>query len=495
MLHHYLEDALKLYDEGVYLKTSVETFSYRQVYEKCLFFEKLLKDHGLEKGDRILIYSSKNVASIVLMMACSMCEAVYVPVSSANPAVRAIYIAKETTPRFIFCDEPCRKAIIEAGLTLSLLGFEDGISMFSYVANTKSSAVSTEAAFILFTSGSTGTPKGVVISHSAARSFIDWAAQEFSIKDQDVLASIAPFNFDLSVFDIYVSASRGASLVLYSEDETKNAMLMGQKISFDKVTTIYATPTFYSTLALYGKLHKYDYASLKKILFAGEVFQLEVFYKLLEYWPDKIFANLYGPTETNVCTFYKVDSKRIDYPVFPIGKACDFAKLLLIDEQGREIEAKHVQGELLVSGDSLFTEYWNDPIKTTIATQVFKDGRKYYRTGDIVYKNENDNYVYVARNDRMIKKNGYRIEPLEVESAMLNYQGVTNTAVCYSKEKNQLVCFLESPESSNLDIAELKEFCQRKLPAYMIPDKFVLLQTMPMTSSGKVDLQVLNNEL
>ncbi len=215
----------------------------------------------------------------------------------------------------------------------------------------------------------------------------------------------------------------------------------------------------------------------------------------MEKWPDKNYANLYGPTETNVCTFFKVDLKEIDYPVFPIGKACEYASLLLIDEQGKEITTHNTRGDLLVAGQSLFNEYWNDPIKTKDSLFIDKQGQRYYKTGDIVYKNKDDNFVYVDRNDRMIKKNGFRIEPIEVEKVMINFPGITNVAVCFSKDKNQLCCFLESPGRIDVDSLELKKFCQRHLPAYMIPDKFVLLHTMPKTSSGKVDLQILNNQL
>ena len=234
---------------------------------------------------------------------------------------------------------------------------------------------------------------------------------------------------------------------------------------------------------------------MKKVLFAGEVFHLEVFKTLLGHWPNKNYANLYGPTETNVCTYFKVDLLQMDYPVFPIGKACEYASLLLVDEEGNEITVKNKRGELLVAGKSLFSAYWNDEVKTKSVTYIAKNKHRYYKTGDLAIKNDDGNFVYIGRNDRMIKKNGFRIEPFEIEQIMINYPGVSSVAVCFSKDKNQLCCFLESLENAENDVAELKKFCQKQLPAYMIPDKFVLLQSMPKTSSGKVDLQLLNNQL
>ncbi len=495
MLHQYIEEAVRLNAESTYLKTNESSLSFKQVYEQVLFFKELLVKNEIKNGDRVLIYSSKNAASIALMMACSMCQAVYVPVSSLNPALRAKYIILETAPSFILCDESCGKELMDSGLTLTPVHTFDVVRLYRYVPPKNNFVINPGTAFILFTSGSTGNPKGVVISHKAATIFVNWAAKEFGITSRDVLASIAPFNFDLSVFDIYVAVRKSATLVLYSEDTTKNALLMAQKISLDKVTTVYATPTFYSTLALYGKLQKYDYSYLKKVLFAGEVFHLDIFKTLLEHWPNKNYANLYGPTETNVCTYFKVDLLQMDYPVFPIGKACEYASLLLMDEEGNEITVKNKRGELLVAGQSLFSAYWNDEVKTKSVTYIAKNKQLYYKTGDLVIKNDDGNYVYLGRNDRMIKKNGFRIEPFEIEQIMINYPGVSNVAVCFSKDKNQLCCFLESMENAENDVAELKKFCQKQLPTYMIPDKFVLLQSMPKTSSGKVDLQLLNNQL
>ena len=266
-------------------------------------------------------------------------------------------------------------------------------------------------------------------------------------------------------------------------------------ISADQISTIYGTPTFYSTLANYGKLNKYNYSSLKNVLFAGEVFHPENFYILLKYWPNKNYTNLYGPTETNVCTFYKLDTKNTNYAVFPIGKNCDFALLLIVDENDNAITEIHKNGELLVSGKSLFNEYWNDQLKTQSSSFINKDHIRYYRTGDIVYKDNSENLVYVNRKDRMIKKNGFRIEPREIEQVLLTFPNVSNAAVLLSVSKNQLICFLETPDKTEEIFLKLKLFCQIHLPLYMIPDKFITLVAMPKTSSGKVDLLALDKQL
>lgn len=493
-LHHYFEEAIVSHGVKTYIQSSTESLSYQQLIDLSHTFSSIFIAHGLLPQDRVVVYSSKNAASIAMMVAVSRGESIYIPISSINPIHRAALIIDETTPRFIVCDRNCSEALSKTDRQLTKVYEENDTVIF---LNELSSPISFNyakaIAFILFTSGSTGVPKGVAISHHAAKTFIDWAADTFNITEEDRLSSIAPFNFDLSVFDIYVTAKKKATLLLYTEDETKNALLMAQRLDQDEVTTIYGTPTFFTTLAYYGKMHKYVYARLKNVFFAGEVFLPENFNKLLEYWKDKSFVNLYGPTETNVCTYYEVQENLPRHTNFPIGKLCDYATGLILDDKDHVLTNANEEGELLIGGDSLFDHYWNDNTKTEAALFIDQFDHVFYRTGDIVSLNTNGEYVYIARKDRMIKKNGYRIEPSEIEKVVVNYPNVSHAAVLFSKEKNQLFCFMESRELLDKQILEVKIFCQNYLPSYMIPDKFVTLTLMPKTSSGKIDLQALKS--
>jgi len=486
-LHHYLDQAIALDGTKTYLKTSERSHTYGRVNDMADNYQDQLRKSGASAGDRVVIYSSKNASSVALMAACSRMGVIYVPVSSLNPAGRAAHIIEETKAILVFCDEACTSALRESELDLKFKESRQTMSVFQYADPSGNSIPDDDTAFILYTSGSTGRPKGVAISHRAAMVFVAWSVHTFKITNEDVLTSIAPFNFDLSVFDLYVSAMTGATLLLYTEQETKNARLMAMRLSEDKATTIYGTPTFFTTLAYFGKLDRYDFSSLTNVLFAGEVFPPENFSRLYAAWGEKNYFNLYGPTETNVCTYHKVDLNALPEKAFPIGKCCAYAGSILVDEEDKPINSG--EGELLISGDSLFNGYWKDAEKTQESLFHAEDGIDYYRTGDIASLNDQGEYIYVGRKDRMIKKYGFRIEPSEIENAVLGHERVSIAAVLLDSAANKLVCFVETNDKDLQ--SSLREHCLRSLPQYMVPDKFVIFDSMPRTSSGKVDLQSL----
>jgi len=490
-LHHYLDAAVAIDGGRNCILTTGKTYTYYALHDFRIAFRELFEREKIRSGDRVVIYSGKNAEAISAMAACGECGGTYVPVSAANPAPRALHIIEETNAGILLCDEGSAKHLIVAGFRMDLIETIGDLSAYRCNKQSDFENSKSEIAFILYTSGSTGHPKGVAISHTAAIIFIEWAYTTFEISATDTLSSIAPFNFDLSVFDIYVTLRAGAQLLLFTEEETKNPLLVAQQLSVHKVSTIYATPTFYITLATYGRLNKYNYSSLRQVLFAGEVFNHEHFRNLLTYWAGKRYFNLYGPTETNVVTYYEVNPTNADEKVFPIGKCCSYASIKLLDESGQIISESETQGELAIGGTSLFVNYWNDSEKTSLALWNDSEGKQYYKSGDIGYKRTDGNYVYVSRKDRMIKKNGFRVEPSEIENVVAGFPGVALAAILFDQANQRIICYIENTQQADIEYITLHKYCSDHLPQYMIPDKFVTLESLPKTVSGKVDLQAL----
>jgi acyl-coenzyme A synthetase/AMP-(fatty) acid ligase len=215
--------------------------------------------------------------------------------------------------------------------------------------------------------------------------------------------------------------------------------------------------------------------------------------------PGPRYFNLYGPTETNVCTYYEVP---VTIPAdhtkpFPIGKACSHYEnqIKVVDEKGHEV-AKGQEGELIAAGPGVMRGYWNLPERTANAFLVDADGVRWYKTGDVVVEDENGDYLYLSRRDRMVKKRGYRVELGEIEAGLYKHPDVREAAVvAVSNEENgvQIKAYLSFRGEQNPSRIELKRFCTEALPNYMIPDFFSFLESLPKTSTDKIDYQKLKS--
>ncbi|MBI4530367.1 MAG: AMP-binding protein, partial [Candidatus Latescibacteria bacterium] len=348
-------------------------------------------------------------------------------------------------------------------------------------------------AYILYTSGSTGKPKGVVHTCRSALSFIDWCSDTFEPTRQDRFSSHAPFHFDLSILDIYVPLKHGATLVLIGENVGKQPLRLAPLIGERRISVWYSTPSILRLLVECGQMTRYEYSALRFVLFAGEVFPVKHLRALKALWPHPRYFNLYGPTETNVCTSYEIPPEIPEDRTepFPIGKACSGDATKVMDEHGREVPCGE-EGEFYVSGGSVMVGYWNLPERNAQVFFVDDAGTVWYRTGDIVREGRDGNYVFIGRRDRMVKRRGYRVELGEIESALYRHPSVTEAAVIALPDQEggvQITAFLSWAEEKPPSIIALKQFCVKNLPMYMIPDRFSIQPTLPKTSTDKIDYQ------
>jgi amino acid adenylation domain-containing protein len=467
---------------------------------------------GVKRGDRVGVYLTKSIDAVASIFGILKSGAAYVPVDPHAPVARNAFVFGNCAVQAVVVERAVHDALstemAAAGSvppTLVLDGAGDGAPLREALdreqANDPAPPADTvvgsseDLAYLLYTSGSTGKPKGVMLSQQNAMTFVDWCSDTFQPTDHDRFSSHAPFHFDLSILDIYVPIKHGATLVLVGHETGKEPAKLAPLIAERGITVWYSTPSILSLLARYGSMVNHDYSKLRTVLFAGEVFPVKHLRMLKEQWPNPRYYNLYGPTETNVCTFHEIP--RTIPPdrseAYPIGKTCAHLESRVVDADGRDVVAGE-EGELCIAGPGVTRGYWGLDELTRNAYLPSADGKQWYRTGDLVVEDPIDGFVYRGRRDRMVKKRGYRVELGEIEACLYQHPQVRQAAVIAIQDEEEglrVKAFVSPNEGAKLSIIALKRHCSDRIPLYMVPDLFTFLPALPTTSTDKVDYQAL----
>jgi amino acid adenylation domain-containing protein len=480
-----------------------QTLTYGQLNEAASRMADVLWQRGVKPGDRVGICMPKSINSVICLMGAMKARAAYVPVDYSAPPERNAFIFNDCGTSAICADEPRTASLVETGTEASsILTFpgeaNDGVGAPWLDAGqsdyqSPQAASDDDLAYILYTSGSTGMPKGVMHNHSSALSFVDWAAQTIGPVSEDRFSSHAPFHFDLSILDLYVPLTAGAAIVLVGEEQGKEPQGLAQYIADQAITVWYSVPSILALLAQYGRLDEFDYSALRTVLFAGEVFPVKHLRDLNAHWPGRTYMNLYGPTETNVCTYYQLpDELEPDRETpYPIGRACSNVRALVLDENDQPVSGKN-EGVLYIHHSGPVMEgYWGNEQRTRESFHVDADGERWYSTGDVVFTDDEGDFIFVGRRDRMVKRRGYRIELGEIEAGLYRHENVKEAAAVAvaDEEGTRVIAFLTSKDGQKISMIALKQFCMRHLPAYMVPDMFRFMEHLPRTSTDKVDYQ------
>lgn len=439
------------------------------------------------------LFSRKNHSVIVHLLAAIKSNVPYIPLDIDSPIDRLLMIVADSGINALVVEKEIAGEMV---VEVQKMGFvcTHEIGEMEWWTKTSTKTFDDETAYILFTSGSTGRPKGVEITYSNAKAFVDWSSSTFKLDDQDVVSSIAPLHFDLSIFDIFSSLVSGSSILLFDQKSIKNPLFLVQRMQEEAVSIIYTTPTVLQLMIRYGKWHRKVYPELRMILFAGEPYPIEKWHQLASVWPDVEMYNLYGPTETNVVTFYKTESKTLEsYPSIPIGTTCPYVEWRLSELEPTGQEGGQ-RGVLWISGDSVAKGYCGRAEETKQAF-LTENGKVWYNTGDIVEVNAQGLMFYSGRIDRMTMKNGYRIELGEIESAARRIEDVEDAvAVAITESEQVKIKLYLTFHEGQLEEADVRNALMKSLPMYMMPDDYSVIANIPMTSNHKVDFSILMNQ-
>jgi len=502
-LNNLLENSAQRSPDAIaVMESQGQGIAFRDLNDFANAISHDLNSWGVRAGDRVGLCVRKSIGAVASIFAILKAGAAYVPVDVGAPPARNGLIFNDCSVKAVIADARGASALLARldgqGWTQHKFPAWPGHSLEFVVLVRSSAAEESQAtapdglAYILYTSGSTGRPKGVMHSHATALSFIDWCSRQLKPEANDCFSSHAPFHFDLSIFDIYVPIKHGAPVVLIDAETGKQPASLSEIIVGRGISIWYSTPSILRMLVEHGKLSERDFAKLRIVIYAGEVFPIKHLRALMALWPHPTYYNFYGPTETNVCTYYKLPqqlSHDVDAPI-PIGRVCSGDRARVVSASGSEVP-RGAEGELLVAGGSVMLGYWNLQARDAEAFTVDEAGR-WYRTGDIVREDENGDYTFIGRRDRMVKRRGFRVELGEIEAALYRNSSIGEAAViAETNQEGEVVirAFLTWSDASPPSMVKLKQFCAQELPLYMIPDRFSVMPGLPKTSTDKIDYQ------
>jgi non-ribosomal peptide synthetase component F len=309
---------------------------------------------GVRPGDRVGFYLHKSIDAIAGFFGAMKAGAAYVPVDPGAPAWRCAFILNDCSVRAAliereYVEDFTREVRALGGAVPALLVLDgaggghplraalDAAGPVPSVPTVASGP--DDLAYILYTSGSTGKPKGVMLTHGNALAYVDWCSSVFAVSEQDRFSSHAPLHFDLSILDLYLCFKHGATLVLIGSEAGREPQGLAKLIADRRISVWYSAPSILSALAQFGKLERLDFSALRIVFFAGEVFPVKFLRMLKGHWPHPAYYNLYGPTETNVCTWHPIPAAVPESRTepYPIGKVCSNLEGKVVDEEGNDL--------------------------------------------------------------------------------------------------------------------------------------------------------------
>ena len=485
---YYLEKTTKENESKIAVIEKERKCSYKELLEKSKKIGTALIEISKPKRP-IPILMEKGIDTLCAFFGAVYAGCFYVLLNPELPDTRLKSILETLETNLIITDNlnyELAKKLTNNILKINEL--EENIIDENKLKAIRDNALSIDPLYVNFTSGSTGTPKGVVISHQTVIDFIDIFTNKFNITNLDIIANQAPFDFDVSVKDIYSAIKCGATLVIIPKTLfSKPAELLDYICENNITTLIWAV----SALCLITTFHGLDYkvpSTVNKIFFSGEVMPIKHIKQWIEKLPNANFVNLYGPTEiTCNCTYHVVDKKLNYENRIPIGKPFENEGVFLLNENKQKIENINEIGEICVKGNTLALGYYNNKEQTEEKFIQNPLNNKYmeyiYLTGDLAYYDAEGNLNFSGRKDFQIKHQGHRIELEEIENEIEKIENVQRVCCIYEEERKKIHAFY----IGNIDKKEINVFLKKVLPIYMMPNIIERVEKFPMTKNGKID--------
>ena len=512
LLSHILSAAAEKAPNEPAFKHGAETVSFQELWSRASQLARVLQDLGARRGDRVGACLGRSMESAVALYGITLLGCVYVPLDPRSPKTRILAVAQSCDISILLVNEAQGKSLFaddQFGNIKHLIGCNPARTgrnamTWQQVAQYPElpqipNVLEDDLAYILHTSGTTGVPKGIMHTHHSAMSFATLAADLYDLQPTDVFGLHSPPYFDASLMGyLGVPYSLGCAVIV-PEMHVNMPGSLAKLINDESISVWYSVPYPFLQLLECDAFETYGYERLRWMLYAGEPFPPRLLKTVMELLPHARFSNIYGPTETNQCTYYHLPAPP-DGDV-PIGYVWGNTEYKVVDEDDRDVLSGD-EGELLIRSATTMKGYWQRPDLDEKAFYVEEPApglvKKYYRTGDRVYVDAEGRIVYQGRKDRQVKIRGNRVELLEVEHSIHQLPEVKEVACLalpMDENEKKLIAYVSLESELDLDQQEIKRQLSLNLLPYAVPEEIYILRQLPRSPTGKVDYQRLKDSL
>jgi D-alanine--poly(phosphoribitol) ligase subunit 1 len=446
-----------------------------------------LGTRGVKEGDRVALFLSNSVDFIVAALATLWVGAVFVPLAVTDPPSRLRTICEDSGPGLIIASVRSAESTSETFGDIPVLAIgelleESGIPVTESITRSR-------AAYIIYTSGTTGTPKGVQIGTMAFAAAVHSTVLALGLTSDTRTLCVSPFHFDGSYDNVFPTLVSGGTIVIRARESLLFPRTFFKTVANEGITYSGFTPSYLRLLLSSPQFSMLSESQLELVALGGEALTVADVRALWSHLPNLRVFNRYGPTETTIAvTNFELTPEMIAKGTVPIGTPHPGVTFVLVGDDGKVINAANQTGELCIGGVQLMEGYWAEPVLTS---QVMRDdivpGETLYRTGDLVYRNDDGNYVYVDRVDRVVKRSGVRISLVELSESLNKVPGVT-AATCLAFDRDGelgIAGFVAS--DATLSVIDIRRAASKLIPENMLPDRFVFVSEMPLGRSNMLD--------
>ncbi|WP_429848142.1 amino acid adenylation domain-containing protein [Brevibacillus panacihumi] len=469
-----------------------DRLTYRELNSQANQLAHYLRHLGIKPDDLVGVYMARSVEMVISLLAIMKAGGAYVPIDPDYPRERIRYMLEDTQASVVLTQETLRHTLPEIENLCRIIAVDGENRPWNALSTNNLSVLieDTHLAYVIYTSGSTGTPKGVMNTHAGIRNRLLWMQDEYGLDATDRILQKTPFSFDVSVWEFFWPLLAGATLVVARPDGHRDPEYLREVMLSERITTLHFVP---SMLILFLEQSKRGtFPHLRRVFCSGEALPYECKERFFEAHPETELHNLYGPTEAAIdVTFFSCqpgDERR----TVPIGRPIANTRIYLLDGEKNPVPVG-VTGELYIGGVNLARGYWGRPDLTEekfIADPFsVQNGERLYRTGDLARWQPDGNIEYLGRADFQVKLRGLRIELGEIEHVLCQHKDIREAVVTVVQDRKaaHLVAYVVTCEGAQSDSGAWRIHILKKLPDYMVPSRFVILDEIPLSHNGKVD--------